>query len=304
MTAPREPDSLSRPQRRALAGLARRFFRLFFRLLPFAARAGLEGALTAARQNKSDFDGDERTMLSNVLKWRGRTLADLMIPRQDIVAISADASGQEAIDLLCRAGHSRLPVFRRTLDEPVGILHIRDALKAYASPEGGGAFRITDIMREPLFAPPSMLAADLLRRMQAERSHLTIIVDEHGGTCGLASIEDLVEEIVGEIEDEHDASQPNLITRLPSNRIEASALAPIAEVEKALNCRLPERPEDIRTLGGFIITRAGRVPAAGEKLRFGEIWAEILEADARRVARVRLRRAGKAGTGKAGKGKS
>lgn len=268
----------------------RRLFQTIFRLWPFSARAGLESALAGDEEDtRQSFDETERVMLQNVLRLRARTLADVMVARENIVAVPASATLEELITLFGRAHHSRLPVYRGTLDEPAGIIHIRDALAQWRNHPNQE--NIASLMREPLFAPPQMRVADLLRRMQGARMHVALVVDEHGGICGLVSIEDLVEEIVGEIEDEHDPHQVPLAPDA-GGQIELGGQALLEDIEKALDCVLPQRGEAVRTLGGWLAAKLGRMPKAGEKFPIVEagLEVEILKADARRIHRAAIRR--------------
>jgi len=236
---------------------------------------------------------DERVMLSNILRLRHLTAYDVMVPRADIVAVDLDTPIDELIDVMSTAGHSRLPVYRDTLDEVVGIVHIKDVLHHMKQRKKTGDFDLVDLVRRILVVAPSMRVLDLLLEMRLSRVHMALVVDEYGGIDGLVTIEDLVEEIVGEIEDEHDvAVGPKLIER-PDGSLIADARATIEEFEEKVGPVLSdeERDEDIDTLGGLLFTLAGRVPDRGELVEHppSGITFEILEADPRRVKRVRVR---------------
>jgi len=236
---------------------------------------------------------DERVMLSNILRLRHLTAYDVMVPRVDIIAVDLDTPIDELIDVMSSAGHSRLPVYRDTLDEVVGIVHIKDLLHYMRERKTTGDFDLVDLVRRILVVAPSMRVLDLLLEMRLSRVHMALVVDEYGGIDGLVTIEDLVEEIVGEIEDEHDvAVGPKLIER-PDGSLIADARATIEEFEELVGPVLSdeEREEDIDTLGGLLFTLAGRVPDRGELVEHppSGITFEILEADPRRVKRLRVR---------------
>ncbi|WP_340116464.1 hemolysin family protein [Pelagibius sp. 7325] len=236
---------------------------------------------------------DERVMLSNILRLRHLTAYDVMVPRADIVAVDLETPIDELTEVMSSAGHSRLPVYRDTLDEVVGIVHIKDVLHYMRERRDEGAFDLVDLVRRILVVAPSMRVLDLLLEMRLSRVHMALVVDEFGGIDGLVTIEDLVEEIVGEIEDEHDvAVGPKLIER-PDGSVIADARTTIEEFEEKVGPVLSEeeREEDIDTLGGLLFTLAGRVPDRGELIEHppSGITFEVLEADPRRVKRLRVR---------------
>lgn len=232
---------------------------------------------------------DERVMLTNILKLRRLTAEDVMVPRADIIGIEVDTELDVLIQVISREGHSRLPVYRDNLDEVVGFVHIKDALP-YA--RGNSGFRLSTITRSVLFVAPSMRVLDLLLEMRRTRVHMALVVDEFGGTDGLITTEDLVEEIVGEIEDEHDVTEgPKLMDR-PDGSLIADARATVEEFEELVGEVLNEEErEEIDTLGGLVFALAGRVPGRGELIVHPDsgISLEVMDADARRVKRLRLR---------------
>ena len=234
--------------------------------------------------------GDERVMLANILKLRHLTAEDVMVPRADIVAVEVGTSLDQLIEEISREGHSRLPVYRETLDDVIGLVHIKDVL-SYA--RGESSFKLTSITRSVLFVAPSMRVLDLLLEMRRTRVHMALVVDEFGGTDGLITTEDLVEEIVGEIEDEHDVIEGPKLIRRPDGSMIADARAEVEEFEELVGPILTddEREEDIDTLGGLVFTLAGRVPARGELIvhQASGIGFEVLDADPRRVKRLRIR---------------
>ena len=279
-------------------------------------RHDLEDALAETVED-TDFSPQERAMLKNVLGFHRIRVDDAMVPRADIVAVSGDTPLGDLLNLFRTAGHSRLPVYGETLDDPKGMVHIRDFLDfiakhADASNGNGTAsedeagkprqpnlgqvdFSIplaaAEILRPVLFVPRSMPAIDLLVRMQATRTHMALVIDEYGGTDGLVSIEDLVEMVVGDIEDEHDDATEMMIVAEEDGTYVADARASLDEVKESLGIDLQyeESAEDIDTIGGFIVTLAGRVPSRNELiLGPGNLEFEILDADPRRVKRVRI----------------
>lgn len=307
-------------------------------------RTDIEEALAEPDTGEDAFSPLERAMLKNVLGLHKVRVDDVMLPRADIVAVSIDTSLGDLLKLFRTAGHSRLPVYGETLDDPRGMVHIRDfveylATKAEAplrrpppQPAAAAAANAatkpsprprrattsrsvlrgldlgkvdltatlasTRIQRPVLFVPPSMPAIDLLVRMQATRTHMALVIDEYGGTDGLISIEDLIEMVVGDIEDEHDVAEGQLVHRLEgeTEAYVADARAGLAEVSETTGVDLVaaagELAEEIDTIGGLIVTLAGRVPSRGEVIAGpGEIEFEVLEADPRRVKRLKLQRA-------------
>lgn len=261
----------------------------------------------------ADLSAQERVMLSNVLSLRERRVGDVMVPRADIIAVPADATLDELLALFRTAGHSRLPVFDDSLDDPRGMVHIRDflefiaeqgksepspglsepALHNLAAVDLSTTLASAKILRPVLYVPPSMPAVDLLVKMQATRTHIALVIDEYGGTDGLVSMEDLVEIVVGDIEDEHDLDEAPAIAATGQDRFTADARATLNELKDATGIDLSdtEVAEEIDTLGGLIVTLAGRVPAQGETIEGPEgLSFEIIEADPRRIKRLSILR--------------
>jgi magnesium and cobalt transporter len=245
--------------------------------------------LIEEHQQEEPIDPHERRLLGNILKLHELTAADVMVPRADIVALAEDTPFEDATKQMVEHGHSRVPVFRDTLDDVVGMLHIKDLLP-YAV--DNRAVPLGKIVRKVLFVAPSMAVLDLLLQMRLSRVHMALVVDEFGGIDGLVTIEDVIEEIVGEIEDEHDdADQPKLVER-PDGSLLADARTPIVALEErgAPPLLAPDAEEDVTTLGGLVGMLAGRVPARGEIVRHPSgIEFEVLDADPRRVKRLRVR---------------
>jgi CBS domain containing-hemolysin-like protein len=240
-------------------------------------------------QEASPIGTHERVMLANILHLRHLTAYDVMVPRADIRAVHVDSTLDDLIAVMSRGGHSRLPVYRESLDDVVGLVHIKDVL-AHAKSKRG--FTLSRITREVLFVAPSMPVLDLLLEMRLSRVHMALVVDEFGGIDGLITIEDLVEEIVGEIEDEHDVAESPKIVDRPDGSLVADARLPVEEFEERVGQVLTdeEREEDIDTLGGLVFYLAGRVPGRGELIvHESGISFEVMEADPRRVKRLRIR---------------
>ena len=239
--------------------------------------------------NSGDLTAVERTMLRNLLHFSEHRVDDVMVPRSDIVAIDESAGFADCIAAFAEHGHSRLPVYRDTLDSIIGMIHIKDVFAVLASgeqpPESLEAF-----IRQPRFVPQNMSVLALLDEMRRTRTHLAIVLDEYSGTEGLVTIEDLVEEIVGEIEDEHDEEPEAMFTQLSPVMWEADARAELDDLAEAIDPNLSEVEEDVDTLGGLAFVIAGQVPDVGQMLMHeASGWKlEILEADEKRVTRIRL----------------
>lgn len=302
-------------------------------LAPASLRDDIEDALEQP-QNADDFSPQERVILRNVLELHEHRVRDIMIPRADIVAVSIAATLAEVLTVFRTAGHSRLPVHGETLDDPRGMIHIRDFVdylagavelgmrrrkrpapeapvetpESDADPHGDkrsqrlaavGALDLSTqltqsgVIRPVLFVPPSMPALDLLVKMQASRTHMALVIDEYGGTEGLVSIEDVVEMIVGDIEDEHDYEEEPRIDRIGDKEFLIDARADLAIVSEQIGIDITKMSEsdDVETIGGLIASAAGRVPARGEIIRRADegLEFEIVDADPRRITRVRVR---------------
>jgi CBS domain containing-hemolysin-like protein len=235
-----------------------------------------------------DLSPIEREMLRNLLHFGERTVDEIAVTRGDIVAVPITISFDDLVAAFIDAEHSRLPVFEESLDSVIGMIHIKDVFRlkiigAEPPPD------LRSLLRAPLFVPESMGVLDLLARMRAERVHLAIVVDEFGGTEGLVSIEDVVEEIVGEIEDEHDEEAPGMLTPLEDGIWEADARAELVDVAEIIDARLAVVAEDVDTLGGLAFVLAGHVPQQGEIVHHPSGWRlEITDSDLRRVNRLRL----------------
>ena len=284
-------------------------------------RATLENALKAGTD--SDFSSEEREMLLRTMRFGALKVEDLMVPRADIIAIDEREPIAGLLKTFDAAGVSRVPLYRETLDDPRGMVHVKDLLRwlmgsalgrtpsdgtapAPVRPIRGAAtsavpdFSRVDLakpiasvkLRRPMiFVPPSMPAANLLIRMQSSHIHMALVVDEYGGTDGLVTIEDLVEQIVGNIEDEHDVAEAANITQDPKHGLITAARTPVDELEEHLQLKLlsPEHEGEVDTVGGLVFSLVGRVPARGEIIPHpAGIEFEVLDADPRRVKRLRV----------------
>ena len=237
-----------------------------------------------------ELDRQERALIANVLRLRGKSADDVMVPRADIVAMPVDLTLEQALDQIRREGHSRLPVYREQLDDIVGMVHIKDLFAYVGRPD---AFNLESLLRLPLMVAPQIPVLDLLLQMRQARMHLALVVDEYGGIDGLLTIEDLVEEIVGDIADEHDEVEGPMIVERPDGALDLDARLSIEDFETRLGQTLTEdeREADIDTVGGLVFTLAGRVPARGEVIsHVSGLEFRILDADARRIRRLRARR--------------
>lgn len=252
-------------------------------------RDSLDEIIEEREEAEIPLDNDERTLLANILNLRDETVEDVMVPRADIVAIESGATLTEIVETITEKGHSRLPVYRETLDDAIGMVHIKDVL---AWRDNASAFRLFRVVRPVLFVAPSMRVLELLLEMRVKRTHMALVVDEFGGVDGLVTIEDLVEEIVGEIEDEHDRGPEDTVLRSQEGSIDADARTHIEVLEKEFGVTLTEEEcEEIDTLGGLVFRLIGRIPIRGELIQHPSgLEFEVLEADPRRVRRLRLRR--------------
>jgi CBS domain containing-hemolysin-like protein len=293
-----------------------RAIRTLFGWKPGSVRDDLQVVLDASTPDEVGFSAIERTMLRNILGLHERRIADVMVHRADIVAVKREITLGELMSLFESAAHSRLVVYNETLDDPEGMVHIRDLLafmtaRARVTDSGktrrkkavaaGLDLRAVDlalplsdanIIRKLLYVPPSMRAIDLLVQMQASRVHLALVVDEYGGTDGLVSMEDIVEQIVGEIDDEHDSDEPPAIVRQADNSFIADARASLDDVRSVIgeDFVTGEAGEEVETLGGYLVTHVGRLPVRGEVISGpGNYEIEVLDADPRRVKRLRIR---------------
>lgn len=286
------------PSRRR-ADLVHFWSRLFARP-KLGSAAAVEEALRQREENGEMLGVAHKDMILRAARFDRLRVADVMRPRAEIVALEASATLGEAARIFSDSQHSRLPIYGETLDDPQGFVHVRDVLAALAptqtnEPGAGFSDRVLPrLRREILYVPASMSLSTLFLKMQSSRIHLALVVDEYGGTDGLVSMEDLVEQIVGAIDDEHDVDAALVVER-QGGAFEVDGRAPIDELEAKLSASLalPEHEDEFDTAAGLAVALAGRLPQRGEILRHPAGFdVEIIDADPRRVKRIRLRRAG------------
>jgi CBS domain containing-hemolysin-like protein len=253
-------------------------------------RDAIEELIDEPAEGQDGLGAGEKLLLGNILKLRGRKVADVMVPRVDIIAVDVETPLPELMRRFAEDAHSRLPVYRETLDDVLGMVHIKDVLALVAGQKRGD---LKDALRELPIVAPSMPVLDLLLQMRESRQHMALVIDEFGGIDGLVTIEDLVEEIVGEIEDEHDDHESPPLVEKPDGSLVADARVSIEDFEAKVGPVLTdEEREDIDTLGGLVASLAGRVPGRGELLRHTSgIEFEVIDADPRRLKRLRVRNA-------------
>lgn len=255
----------------------------------------LAEALAESTAHTETLSRAKREMIERVIAFDEKRVEDVMAPRADIIAVEAETPLPDLVKAFSEAGHSRLPIYRGDLDDPVGMVHLKDVIGLLADPARGETLGpgpiLPKLRREILYAPPSMSVTDLLLKMQAVRVHMALVIDEFGGTDGLVTIEDLVEEIVGDINDEHDTEEDEpTLTERAGGGWEADARYELDAFEAATGCPLPAVDEDIDTLGGLVFSLAGRVPQRGEVIRHpAGLEFEIADADPRRVRKLRIR---------------
>lgn len=233
------------------------------------------------------FSEEDRKMIERILTLRDTSALDIMVPRSSMVCVSAEATPRALIDLIVEKGHSRIPVYKDDFDHIIGIIHAKDILRFWDRKEED--IHITDILRTPYFIPETKPVEELLKELKARKTHLAIVIDEYGGTAGLITIEDILEEIVGEIQDEYDVPEGSF-EQTGTDTISVPAATDIEKIEQYFNVEMPEGR--FQSVGGFIINLIGRLPSAGEVIDFGPLRMEIEAASERRIKRVRIRKTG------------
>ncbi len=238
--------------------------------------------------------GAANGLVEQAAAFQSMRVGDVMTPRVDIVGVELSTPFAEVVERFAEAEHSRMPIYRETLDDPVGVIHVKDVFKLLARGKtpGPGDLILQKLRRDALYVPGSMRAADLLLRMQTERTHMALVIDEFGGTDGLVTMEDLVEAVVGDIDDEHDEATVASVIPRPGGVFEVDARAPLEKLEAAIGHDLApgELDEEIDTVGGLVSALAGRVPQRGEVISHpGGYEIQVLDSDARRVKRVRFK---------------
>jgi len=266
---------------------------LGFRASEVSLRESLEEAIEEHEEETrgQSLGDEEREMLFNVLRYGALRVDDVMVPRADIVGVSSDIAYSDLIKVFAEANHSRMPVYRETLDTVLGMVHVKDALRVAAEGSDVSDFKVATIQRPVLFVPPSMKVIDLLAKMRLSRTHMAIVVDEYGGTDGLLTVEDIVEEIFGEIEDEHDEIEDPYITPLEDGGYDVDARLEVDELEEMIGVDLlpEELDEGVDTVGGLVFSLAGCVPEIGEVMVHESGYRfEVVDADPRRIHKVRI----------------
>ena len=252
-------------------------------------RDGAELAKPVTEQDRANAAG-QRRMLVNLRNMHGLRVEDVAIPRADLIAVPASISRDDLLQVFKESGFSRIPVHGETLDDPLGLVHLKDVVLFDTSDDA--TFDLAAVIRPLLFAPPSMPLGALLQKMQKERMHMALVIDEYGGTDGLVTMEDLVEQIVGEIADEHDSDEDQMWSSETTGVYRALARADLEDFETAAGVDLlpDDLDEDVDTLGGLVFMLSGRVPSRGEVVRHPQGHEfEVLDADARRIKRLRIR---------------
>ena len=286
-----QPEETSKSEN----GFWNNFKKLFNRSnIDHELKVSLEEVIEEIEADEGTLGEEERSIIMNTLSFGDMRVDDVMVPRADIVALEENATFDDMMNIFVDASTSRLPVYRDTLDEVIAMVHIKDAFRVFAKNKDGHKFRsVKSIQRPILFVPPSMKLIDLLTKMQKTHIHMALVVDEYGGTDGLVTIEDLVEQIVGDIEDEHDIAEGVLMRELPDGNLHVDARLPINELEDLLGLDFlsDDQDDDVDTLGGLVFTLAGHIPQKGDVVAHDNgINFEIIEGDNRHIKYILVRR--------------
>ncbi|MBN1764646.1 MAG: HlyC/CorC family transporter [Sedimentisphaerales bacterium] len=231
-------------------------------------------------------DEEEREMIESVLEFRDTTVGEIMTPRTEIVGIDAKSSLKEAVEIVIREGHSRYPVFEENIDEIIGMLYAKDILREFNNPDESGDIRHR--LRKPFFVPESKKLRNLLHDFQNQKVHVAVVLDEYGGTAGLVSIEDILEELVGEIVDEYEEPQAEVVKKINEYTWEVDARLDVDEINDEFNLTIPE-DEDYETIGGFAFSKLGHIPKKGETFSHDNMTFEIIDVEERKINRIRIR---------------
>lgn len=253
-------------------------------------QAADESEEDTADGEKPELDRQERALIANILRLRNISADDVMVPRPDIVAMSVSISLDDALAMMRRENHSRMPVYREQLDDIVGMIHVKDLIAYVGTSE---AFNLEALLRQPLMVAPQIPVLDLMLQMRQRQTHMALVIDEYGGIDGLVTIEDLIETIVGDISDEHDEPAVTMIMERPDGSFDVDARCPVEEFEHRIGPILTssEKEAEIETIGGLVFRMAGHVPTRGEVLNHENGYVfRVLDADARHIRRVRLRK--------------
>ena len=288
-------SSQSEETQKSESGFWSSFKKLFNRSnIDHELKESLEEVIEEIEADQGTLGEEERSIIMNTLSFGDLRVDDVMVPRADIVALEENATFDDMMNIFVDASTSRLPVYRDTLDEVIAMVHIKDAFRVFAKNKQGNKIRsVKSIQRPILFVPPSMKLIDLLTKMQKTHIHMALVVDEYGGTDGLLTIEDLVEQIVGDIEDEHDIAECLLIRELPDVNLHVDARLPINELEDLLGLDFltDDQDDDVDTLGGLVFTLAGHIPQKGDVvIHENGINFEIIEGDNRHIKYILVRR--------------
>ena len=235
-------------------------------------------------EQRGAVDEEEKEMIESVIELRDTLVEEIMTPRTDIIAIAADAGLEEVKAIVRTKGHSRIPVYGETIDTVLGVLYAKDLI----SLENGADFDVRQVMRKVSFIPESKHVRDLLHEFQGRKVHIAVVLDEYGGTAGLVTIEDILEELVGEIVDEYETTEPATLKRIDDDTVEVDARMSIDDLNDELNIDLPE-DESYETVGGFVFSTMGKIPLVGEKCVHNNVSLTVIEAEPRRIARLELR---------------
>ena len=228
---------------------------------------------------------EQGDMIQSIFEFKDTIVREIMIPRTEIIAVPGEASIQTIIDLMVKHGHSRIPIYKENLDNVTGLLHVKDLLPYWG--QSAAQSLPQEVIRQPILVPETKKIVQLLKELRGQRFHMAVVLDEYGGTSGLVTMEDIIEEIIGEIEDEYDRRDPRL-TLLEEGKVEVDARLEIEELERHFDLEIEDR--DFESVGGFIIHLLERVPKAGEKIYYRDLEITVLEADNRRVRRLRIER--------------
>ncbi len=291
MTAPLDTEESNKPERNFWSGIKKIFGRSS---IDHELKESLEEVIEEIEADEGTLGAEERSIIMNTLSFGDLRVDDVMVPRADIIAIEENSTFDEMMQSFADGTISRLPVYRDTLDEVIAMVHIKDAFSAFVKNRESRAFpSVRSIQRPILFVPPSMKLLDLLSKMQKTHIHMALVVDEYGGTDGLLTIEDLVEQIVGDIEDEHDIAEGVLMRELPDGKLHVDARLPINELEDLLGLDFlsDDHDEDVDTLGGLVFKLAGHIPQKGDVVEHENgIRFEIVEGDSRHIKYIMVHR--------------
>jgi len=265
----------------------RGFFSLIYRLTSAlwwkkVTQEDLESIIDTV-QETGILDEDENEMIHRIFEMKDIVVREIMVPRPDIRALEVESPVEDVAKLVVDAGHSRLPVYEGTIDKVVGVVYAKDLLRYWVNK--GSKIKLTDVMRQPLFVPETKIISELLKEMKVERVHIATVIDEYGGTSGLVTIEDILEEIVGDIQDEYDLEEEEFIEE-GEGRYLVDARMDMDELSEKLGLEIAK--EDFDTLGGFLLNMVNNIPAVNERIDYGDISFTIIEADERRILRVEI----------------